>query len=59
MERLKMWWSVYWNLEWRVCNAKAYTDNPAWIFYDILSNNRYGIGEFIDESLEIDKFFMK
>ena len=37
-------------------DAKVYTDNPAWIFYDILSNNRYGIGEFIDESLEIDKF---
>ena len=43
-----------WNGEF--ATAKAYTDNPAWIFYDILSNNRYGIGEFIDESLEIDKF---
>jgi hypothetical protein len=35
---------------------KVYTDNPAWIFYDILSNNRYGIGEFIDEDVEIDKY---
>lgn len=28
---------------------KVYTDNPAWIFYDILTNNRYGIGEFLQE----------
>lgn len=28
---------------------KVYTDNPAWIFYDILTNNRYGIGEFLKE----------
>ena len=29
--------------------GKVYTDNPAWIFYDILTNNRYGIGEFLKE----------
>ena len=28
---------------------KVYTDNPAWVFYDILTNNRYGIGEFLRE----------
>ena len=32
-----------------------YTDNPAWVFYDILTNNRYGAGKWIDE-FEIDKY---
>ena len=32
-----------------------YTDNPAWIFYDILSNNRYGLGEWISVN-DIDKY---
>lgn len=36
-------------------DKKVYTDNPAWVFYDILTNNRYGIGEFIQDS-EIDKY---
>jgi len=26
-----------------------WTDNPAWILYDILTNNRYGMGSHIDE----------
>ena len=34
---------------------KVYTNNPAWIFYDILTNNRYGLGNWIG-STEIDKF---
>jgi len=32
-----------------------YTDNPAWIFYDIVTNNRYGAGQYISES-DIDKY---
>ncbi len=32
-----------------------YTDNPAWIFYDMLTNDRYGLGHFLKES-DIDKF---
>ena len=32
-----------------------YTDNPAWIFYDIVTNNRYGAGKWIKES-DIDKY---
>jgi hypothetical protein len=27
-----------------------YTDNPAWVFYDMLVNNRYGLGAFLDSS---------
>jgi len=26
-----------------------WTDNPAWVIYDLLSNNRYGLGQHIDE----------
>lgn len=32
-----------------------YTDNPAWVFYDILVNNRYGLGDFL-KSTDINKF---
>jgi len=31
-----------------------FTDNPAWVFYDILTNKRYGLGEYIDPDLDID-----
>ena len=34
---------------------KVYTNNPAWIFYDILTNNRYGLGDFLSHS-DIDKY---
>ena len=32
-----------------------WTDNPAWCFYDMLTNPRYGLGEYIKEK-EIDKW---
>ena len=32
-----------------------YTDNPAWVFYDIVTNNRYGAGEWIEPGF-INKF---
>ena len=32
-----------------------WTDNPAWILYDLITNDRYGLGEYIKET-EIDKF---
>ena len=34
---------------------KVYTNNPAWIYYDILTNKDYGLGSYIDEA-DIDKF---
>jgi len=34
---------------------KVYTDNPAWVFYDILTNNRYGLGDYL-RSTDIDKY---
>jgi predicted phage tail protein len=33
----------------------AWTSNPAWIFYDLITNNRYGLGEFVNAAL-IDKW---
>jgi predicted phage tail protein len=33
----------------------VYTNNPAWIFYDLVTNNRYGLGDFIKET-DIDKY---
>ena len=28
----------------------VYTNNPAWVFYDILVNNRYGLGNFLEKA---------
>ncbi|UCV26809.1 host specificity protein J [Ferribacterium limneticum] len=39
-----------WNGEMKV----AWSDNPAWCFYDLLTNPRYGLGEFVPES-QVDK----
>jgi predicted phage tail protein len=33
----------------------AWTDNPAWIFYDLVLNDRYGLGKLVDASM-IDKW---
>lgn len=33
----------------------AWTNNPAWVFYDLLVNNRYGLGEFISPEI-VDKW---
>ncbi len=32
-----------------------YTNNPAWCFYDMTTNNRFGLGKYID-NIDIDKF---
>jgi predicted phage tail protein len=32
-----------------------WTDNPVWCFYDMIVNDRYGLGQYISES-QIDKF---
>ncbi|AHC30457.1 tail protein [Rhizobium phage vB_RleS_L338C] len=33
----------------------AWTDNPAWVLYDIMTNDRFGLGEDIDAS-QVDKW---
>lgn len=35
---------------------KRWTDNPAWIFYDLLHNARYGVGKYGLEEENIDKW---
>ena len=33
-----------------------WSDNPAWVLYDLLTNARYGLGEFIDATTQVDIF---
>jgi predicted phage tail protein len=40
-----------WNGDFKI----AYSNSPAWILYDLIDNDRYGIGEFIDSS-QADKW---
>lgn len=37
-------------------NNKYWTDNPAWVFFDLLHNPRYGIGKYGLEESNIDKW---
>jgi predicted phage tail protein len=40
---------------WDGTFAVAWTDNPAWCFYDLVTNTRYGLGDFIPEA-QVDKW---
>jgi predicted phage tail protein len=40
---------------WNGTFIRAWTNNPAWIFYDLVTNTRYGLGEYVDASL-VDKW---
>lgn len=40
---------------WNGTFKDAWTDNPAWVFYDLASHTRYGAGNYLDASL-IDKW---
>ncbi len=48
-----------WDGSWQVGadgdEEKFWTDNPAWCFYDLVTNPRYGLGKYIDGSL-VDKW---
>jgi predicted phage tail protein len=33
----------------------AWSDNPAWCFYDLVTSSRYGLGEFVDTA-QVDKW---
>jgi len=37
-------------------NDKYWSDNPAWIFYDVLSNPRFGVAKYGLEQYNIDKW---
>jgi hypothetical protein len=36
--------------DWDGTFTEGWTDNPAWILYDLLTSKRYGLGAYIDES---------
>jgi hypothetical protein len=36
--------------DWNGKFKMGWTDNPAWILYDLLTNKRYGLGQYLDES---------
>lgn len=40
---------------WDGTFTTAWTDNPAWCFYDLVTNSRYGLGGYIDAS-QVDKW---
>ena len=40
---------------WDGTFVRAWTDNPAWAWYDMLTNTRYGLGGLLDSTL-IDKY---
>ena len=40
---------------WNGTFKLAYSNNPAWIFYDILTSERYGLGKRIDKTM-VDKW---
>jgi len=40
---------------WDGTFKRAWTDNPAWIWYDMLTNTRYGLGGLLDSTL-VDKY---
>lgn len=43
------------NGAWDGTLKPAWTDNPAWVLYDMILNNRFGLGDRIDASL-VDKW---
>jgi len=40
---------------WDGTFTTAYSNNPAWVFYDLVVNSRYGLGDYVSAD-QIDKF---
>lgn len=40
---------------WDGTFKEAWTDNPAWCFYDLVTNARYGLGDYLDNTV-LDKW---
>ena len=43
----------YWNGTF--ASGKCWSNNPAWCFYDLITNARYGLGKFVD-NIDVYKF---
>jgi len=41
--------------DWNGTFKIGWTDNPAWVLYDLLTSNRYGLGQYIDQE-DINKW---
>jgi hypothetical protein len=48
-------WNGTYSGPWSGVFKEDWTDNPAWCFYDMVTNGRYGLGESIDQAL-VDKW---
>ena len=44
------------NRDWDGTFKLGWTDNPAWIYYDLLINTRYGIGSYLRDVGIVDKW---
>jgi len=44
--------------EWDGSFKLAWTDNPAWILYDIMTNHTNGLGDYLDDMEDIDIFHL-
>lgn len=40
---------------WDGTFKRAWSDNPAWVFYDMVTSNLYGLGDYVDASM-IDRY---
>ena len=40
---------------WNGTFKRAFSNNPAWVLYDLLINNRYGLGDLVDTA-QLDKW---
>lgn len=45
-------YSGYWNLQFKA----AYSNNPAWVIYDMIKNNVYGLGRFSINANEMELY---
>ncbi len=48
--------NVIYNGSWDGTFKYEWSDNPAWIYYDLLTNKRYGLGSYLQDIDIIDKW---
>lgn len=46
---------AYSGTTWNGTFSQGYTNNPAWVMYEVLTNKRWGLGRYIDDS-QINKY---
>ena len=48
--------NIIYSGEWNGTFKFGWTDNPAWIFYDLIVNTRYGVGAYLQDVNIVDKW---